>query len=209
MGKFRRFFPAGFRDATYLAWERNYKWEAHQRWNKVLGKTSYQRLLEAKSYRLIADHAFRIESRTNLLFSFEKMALRDAVRSPDGAREFALGLHAWLHGTGSRSERFLRWIEVLSSLPQKQKRVLTWPTATVFGFIARPGQHIFVKPTVTKKAAAAFVYPLRYESRPNSGVYQDVLSFGKLVCAHAADLAPRDLIDIQSFIWVLGSSEYD
>jgi hypothetical protein len=33
-----------------------------------------------------------IESRTNLLFSFEKMALRDAVRTGAGARLFAEGL---------------------------------------------------------------------------------------------------------------------
>ena len=27
--KFLRFFPGGFRDETYLDWERTYKWEAH------------------------------------------------------------------------------------------------------------------------------------------------------------------------------------
>jgi hypothetical protein len=40
----------------------------------------------------IAAHAVRIESRTNLLFSFEKIALRDAVKSAEGARSFAEGL---------------------------------------------------------------------------------------------------------------------
>ena len=41
----------------------------------------------------IAAEAIRIESRTNLLFSFEKMALRDAVRSIQGAKAFSLALY--------------------------------------------------------------------------------------------------------------------
>ena len=41
----------------------------------------------------------RIESHTNLLFSFEKMALRDALRDPVGARTFAIGLHGWIYGS--------------------------------------------------------------------------------------------------------------
>lgn len=28
--KFLRFFPAGFRDETYIDWERGYKWTAHE-----------------------------------------------------------------------------------------------------------------------------------------------------------------------------------
>lgn len=65
--------------------------------------------------------AVAIESRTNLLFSFEKMALRDAVRSPAGAR---------------------------------------------------------------------------------------VLAFARRVRRDLSNLRPRDMIDLQSFIWVQGSDEY-
>src|SRR6185369_16010245 len=92
--KFLRFFPGGFRDETYLAWERDYKWTAHRRWTEVLDRTRYAALLRARRFTEIAEHAVRIESRTNLLFSFEKMALRDAVRAPAGARTFAEGLAA-------------------------------------------------------------------------------------------------------------------
>src|SRR5690349_14711540 len=34
--KFLRFFPAGFRDETYLAWERDYKEKAHISWRAEL-----------------------------------------------------------------------------------------------------------------------------------------------------------------------------
>ena len=90
--KFLRFFPGGFADETYVDWERGYKWEAHERWMERLAPDAYRELLERGRFAEVAEHAVRIESRTNLLFSFEKMALRDAVKSPAGARRFAEGL---------------------------------------------------------------------------------------------------------------------
>ena len=87
--KFLRHFPGGFRDETYQSWERDYKWQAHLRWQSALAKDRYAELLEHRKYEEIATAAIGIESRTNLLFSFEKMALRDAVRSREGARDFA------------------------------------------------------------------------------------------------------------------------
>src|SRR5690242_4231091 len=80
--KFLRFFPDGFRDETYLDWERNYKLAAHAQWEQTLNRSAFRTLLRDEQYAEIAAQAVRIESRTNLLFSFEKMALRDAVRSP-------------------------------------------------------------------------------------------------------------------------------
>src|SRR6476619_6161500 len=78
--KFLYYFKKGFADATYISWERQYKLDAHFQFQQSLNKEEYQRLLVARKYEEIALTAVRIESRTNLLFSFEKMALRDAVK---------------------------------------------------------------------------------------------------------------------------------
>src|SRR4051812_13513400 len=86
--KFLRFFPGGFQDETYLDWERNYKWEAHERWNATLNRETFRDLIRSGNYQEAARRAVTLESRTNLLFSFEKMALRDAVKSAAGARAF-------------------------------------------------------------------------------------------------------------------------
>jgi hypothetical protein len=93
--KFLRIFRSGFRDETYLEWERNYKWEAHRQWETQLDRAQFQALLRNNEYAEIAARAVRIESRTNLIFSFEKMALRDAVRVPEGAWAFATGLYTF------------------------------------------------------------------------------------------------------------------
>jgi hypothetical protein len=207
--KFLRFFPGGFRDETYLAWERDYKWTAHRRWTEVLDRTRYAALLRARRFTEIAEHAVRIESRTNLLFSFEKMALRDAVRTPAGARTFAEGLDALVHGGGDLDRRFTAWIAAVGALPRKQTRVLTWPMLTVFPFIAAPEEHVFLKPNVTRIAARAYGFDFHYQARPTPETYRSLLDFAARVARDVRDLRPRDMIDVQSFIWVQGSDEYE
>jgi hypothetical protein len=206
--KFLRFFPGAFRDPTYRAWERNYKWSAHQQWNEVLNFTGYRALLQKRKYSQIASLAVMIESRTNLLFSFEKMAIRDALKSPAGARSFSRGLFDFLYGSEPSPVRFERWRDVVDGLPRKQTRVLTWPVLTVFGFIAQPESQMFLKPNVTRIAAKEYGYNFEYQSRPVWITYDSLLKFAGTVRHDLRDLQPRDMIDIQSFIWVLGSNEY-
>lgn len=207
--KFLRFFPQGFRDESYLAWERGYKQRAHEQWNELLDGAVYRQFLRAGEFAEIASRAVLIESRTNLLFSFEKMALRDAVKSKAGAHIFAEGLADWLFGAGGMERRFERWRDALASLPRRQTRVLTWPLLTVFGFIAQPEKHIFLKPNVTRSAAREYGFEFKYQSRPTWETYTSLLEFADLLRSDLRDLKPLDLIDIQSFIWVQGSGEYD
>ena len=207
--KFLYYFPGGFHDATYIDWERDYKWKAHQQWQELLNRNEFRHLLKQKKYSEIAARAIRIESRTNLLFSFEKMALRDALKSGEGARLFSHGLYDFLHGSPSVNERFAGWVEMIALLPRKQTRVLTWPLVTVFGFIAQPEMHLFLKPNVTRIAARKFGFDFHYKSRPSWETYSEFLQFGEIVRSEVKDLRPRDMIDIQSFIWVLGSDEYE
>jgi hypothetical protein len=206
--KFLRFFPNGFRDETYLDWERGYKWRAHERWEEQLGRAEFRALLQAGEFREIAARAVKIESRTNLIFSFEKMALRDAVKPLAGARAFANGLYDLLHGAGTLEKKFHHWCEVVAGLPRRQTRVLTWPLVTVFGFVAQPETHMFLKPTVTRVAAREYGFDFQYRSRPSWETYASLLEFARVVRRDLADLCPRDMIDIQSFIWVQGSDEY-
>ena len=137
------------------------------------------------------------------------MALRDAVKSPAGAQAFAEGLYELLHGRGGDQRRFEQWIEVVGALPRRQTRVLTWPVVTVFGFLAQPDRHMFLKPNVTRVAAGEYGVDFAYTSRPNWATYASLLDFAARVMHDQRDLGPRDMIDAQSFIWVQGSDEYE
>jgi hypothetical protein len=207
--KFLRFFPGGFADETYIDWERGYKWAAHERWMTVLAPDAFRALLRQRRFADVAAHAVSIESRTNLLFSFEKMALRDAVKSARGAEAFAEALYEFLHGRAGEERRFEQWCEAVAALPRKQTRVLTWPVVTVFGFIAQPARHVFLKPNVTRAAAREYGFDFQYASRPNWATYASLLDFATRVVSDQRDLGPRDMIDAQSFVWVQGSDEYE
>ena len=209
--KFLHFFPGGFRDETYIDWEREYKWETHERWEEALGRDEFRALLRRGRFSEVASRAVRVEqrSRYSMIFSFEKMALRDAVKSEAGARAFAKGLYDFLHGSGNMERRFEQWVETVAALPRKQTRVLTWPLVTVFGFIAQPNEHIFLKPTVTRIAAREYGFDFQYQSKPNWETYSNLLAFAETIRRDQRDLKPRDMIDLQSFIWVQGSDEYE
>src|SRR5690242_7915353 len=131
----------------------------HLRWLAALGRSTFSGLLADGAFTVIAQKAVAVEGHTNLVFSYEKMALRDAVRSSQGAQRFAEGLYDFLHGTDGLGKRFERWRDVVGALPRKQSRVLTWPIVTVFGFLAQPQKHIYVKPTVMRRAAATYRLP--------------------------------------------------
>jgi len=209
--KFLRFYPGGFHDPDYIEAERDYKWAAHLSWRKALGAGEFRALLQAGRYSEIAARAVRIEQRSlySMLFSFEKMALRDAVKSNRGAQRFAAGLFEYLHGDGELQPRFEAWVDAIAGLPRKQTRVLSWPLVTVFGFIAQPRQHMFMKPNTMRAAARVYGFDLGYKSRPNWDTYGDLLALAARVRLDQRELGPRDMIDVQSFLWVQGSAEYD
>src|SRR4030095_17198574 len=102
-------------------------------------------------------------------------------QNESGARIFAEGLAGLLFGAGAAERKFERWCEAVAALPRRQTRVLTWPLVTVFGFIAQPETHIFLKPNVSRIAARAYGFDLRYQSRPSWEVYSNYLEFAETI----------------------------
>lgn len=210
--KFELYYPEGFGDDAYLIAERSIKERAHQDWQRELGPVTLRRLLARGEYRQVVDLALRIESRANLLFSFEKMALREALKPAASARLFAHELFAFLHGPGGAARRFADWRQAVSELPDAHGRVCSWPVVTVFGFLARPDRHLFLKPRVTRRAAHAYGFDLPYDAAPAWKIYESLLTFAAIIrrdLDRHAGFRARDMIDVQSFIWVQGAQEYE
>jgi hypothetical protein len=206
--KFLYYFKKGFADKKYIAWEREYKYNAYKTFHEELDQAMFKKLLQEKKYEPIAQTVVKIESRTNLLFSFEKMALRDALKIAGAIKDFSIGLYNYIYGADTLQQRFEDFVKVVEALPRKQTRVLTWPIVTVFGFIANPNEHIFLKPRVTQIAAEKYKFDLGYTSKPNWNTYKQVLLFADQIKKDTVAYKPHDYIDLQSFIWVLGSEEY-
>lgn len=81
-----------------------------------------------------------------------------------------------------------------------------WTVVSYLPYLWRPDSHIFLKPEVTKDFAARVSHPLAssYVSDLDYGVYEDLLDMAGVIRQSVIDLEPRDMIDIQSVIWVVG-----
>jgi hypothetical protein len=62
---------------------------------------------------------------------------------------------------------------------------------------------------VTKIAAQKYGVDFQYRSKPNWETYAHLLEFAGTIRRDLRDMRPRDMIDLQSFMWVQGSTEYD
>jgi hypothetical protein len=208
--RFREIFPRAFADKTYLAWERDYKWEAHKEFARVLGRAEFERLLNAGEHQELALRLerFYAQSHLNMLALFEWMALREALRDRDGARLIMTGMHDLLWGDAPFGERLERFAQALDAAPQRQTRIAKWPVVTLWPFIAQPKQHMILKPKLVKTIADAFGFDLHYQSRPNALTYAAFIDFARTIQRELAAWKPRDLIDVQSFLWATHSEEY-
>ena len=209
--RFREIFPGGFRDQTYLDWERDYKWAAHKAWDATLGRAEWERLLAEGAHAEVARRvaSFYARSKLNMLALYEWMALRDALEDRASGAALATGLYDLIHGDGDFGPRLERFTALLDALPQRQTRLAKWPVATLFPFVALPKRHLILKPNLMKRAAERFHFDLGYQSRPNAATYEAMMSFVAWLRRELAAWKPRDLIDIQGFIWVTTSEEYE
>jgi hypothetical protein len=211
MRRFREIFPRGFREPRYLEWEREYKWAAHLAWEAELDRATWQRLLEAGDHREAARRIARFygRSKLNMLALYEWMALREALDDARGGRLLAQGLFELIHGRGDFGRRLEDFTAVLDAVPQRQTRLAKWPVATLFPFVAQPRRHMILKPNLMKRASARLGFPLDYQSRPNANTYAALMSGVAWLWRQLEAWQPRDLIDIQGFLWVTSSDEYE
>ncbi|MBP6915521.1 MAG: DUF3553 domain-containing protein [Syntrophaceae bacterium] len=205
--KFINIFPKGFYDDNYYKEERDYKIEAHELMLRLLNKSEYDKMLESEEYEEICSRALKIVNKTNLIFPNEKMALKDGLKSAENKKMFAVSLFQLLYGQSELSERFSIFAETLYSIEAAK-----WTTQTYFLFITYPDKYIFMKPSVTQSAADAFAFELNYSTEINWNSYEKLMRFSQYVSDELSKsgdaLKPRDMIDVQSFIWSSAPGKY-
>lgn len=197
-------FPKGFTDPAYFDKQREYKLKAHAECRRLLAKGALKTLLLDQDFEEIVKRALQVTAKVNLPTPWDHMALRDGLNDLVDQRRFALALNDLLHGAGSAESRFTAFADVLGNLPQKQARVLTWPNQTILLFLWDPTHQMFMKPGVTQQAANRRAFDLRYRPEPNWDTYNQLLTLAGLLFKDLAKLRPKDNIDVQSFIWLIG-----
>lgn len=200
-------FPKGFYEDDYMERERSYKVEAHKYMQSVLNKRSFQELIGSENYDAICTEALRVSNKTNLIFPNEKMALRDGLNADGNKEYFSKSLYELLYGLDDLSKRFEYFARCLENMNASK-----WTTQTYFLFMTFPEKHMFMKPSVTQVAADAFAFELNYKSQLNWTSYDSLLKFSNYVATELSNLndylKPRDMIDVQGFIWCSVPGKY-
>lgn len=202
ISRFLERFPQGFYGDKYLDQERDYKVAAHQLALELLGKQTFTKMLKALEYDEICKRAMRICNSTNLIFPNEKMALKDGLEVTTAKQLFSETLHQLLFGPNHLEPRFKTFCNALEEI-----NAAKWTTATYFPFLMFPETYIFLKPTITQNAAALSAFEINYRPQLNWITYQSVLAFAEHLRKELAELKPRDMIDVQSFIWCIAPDQ--
>ena len=187
--RFLKYFPLGFEDREYARHERDYKIRA-----KTLIDTTLP-LADARAGSPSGATVLKAFQATNLLSPFEKVKLKDALAGPhagrflESAAAFAEGDIA---GGLSGMAAVLR--------PHESAR---WTVVTYLPYFWFPETHMFLKPEVTIDYATRVGHRFAhvYESDLTPSVYECLLDLVASTRREIADLAPRDNIDVQSFLW--------
>lgn len=209
--RFLRRFPGGFSDPEYSGslkeGERVYKWAAHERFVLAFGKGRGHELVGSSSTSELARGMAQVlGGARNLLAKTENIAFREGLEDESAARRYFSTLFDLLD-VGPVEAAFMAHADAAGSLPTSgATNTEKWTIATLGPFIGRPDLFMFVKPQITKAAAAKLAFDILYDPKPNWTTYDAVLRMSKLYMDQLADLDPRDFIDVQSFFWVTGET---
>lgn len=200
---FNKLFPdGGFYGKEFGEREREYKMKAHHMAVELLNRNTFASLLKDENYEEITKRASKVVNSTNLLFANEKMDLRDGLKVPENQKTFSEALYALLFDETEFKDRFEAFFNVLNEIGAAK-----WTTASYFPFIYYPHKYMFVKPTVTKNVSTMCGFEINYKPQLNWLTYECVLKLSKYLENEISELNPRDMVDVQSFMWCIEKYE--
>jgi hypothetical protein len=196
---FLRDYPDGFYDQAYLNGERKNKVAAHELAQSLLDPEQLEALLGQRDHEEICKRALKVVNATNLIFPNEKLALKNGLKDPTSRELFSEKLYHLLYGKEDIADRFVSFARTLGEI-----KAAKWTTLSYFLFVVFPDKYIFLKPIVTQMAAELSAFEINYRPDLNWKTYQSVLDFSEYFRSELKDFKPRDMIDIQSFMWGIG-----
>ncbi len=202
----RQAFPGwdGFQFPPFVADEVYYKQRTVEKARELLGRDELTRLLAENAFDEILERIKKIGSDNNLLWrGVPKSGDLNILSAVDGMKaEFCRAFFDLLYGDGESGERLARYLMFVEEhkLPNK------WTFPTYFLFVAHPQREIFIKPRTTGAFLAAIGQKARYSQKPTAAGYQSIKAVVELLRRNLEAYHPRDMVDIQSLMWVVAGS---
>lgn len=203
--EFLKKFPGGFDDPLLVRKERTPKEKMHDTALELLGARLMLDLLEKGAHDEICARARKVvaQDKFAMLATNEKIAFVDALKAPEHHKRFSVALFDLLYGQGEYGPRFERWAACLEEMG-----VAKWPVATYLQFLVHPDRHMLLKPETTKHAAQACAFEIVYRPELNALTYLSVQRFSEYLFKSIPDLEPRNMLDIQTFMWCIVPGSY-
>jgi 5-methylcytosine-specific restriction protein B len=203
-----RQFPEweGFRDTRFEKDEVAYKLNAASKARDRLNRDELERLIEAANYDEFISRLKMVGQSTNLLYLGVPSAGDLNILFDEGLEkgQFSRQIFELFHGDGEVSERLATYLDWI----QRQGLPNNWTFPTYFLFLLYPESELFIKP----KAIEAFLKLLdpadSLTKRPSAEEYTRIRGIAQGLFDSMAEHEPRDMIDIQSLIWVCGSVRF-
>lgn len=201
-------FKGGLHGPVLEQCERQYKQQAHENFVSLLNQNDFKELMDSEQWDELADRIKKCHS-LNLLSKFEVIRFSDVLKDLQAQQDIGQGLYSLLYGNTPMQDRFKSYAAVLEAYECNK-----WPIITLPLFLRFPTEHMFIKPTVTKEAAKNRGFDIQYDSQLNWNTYNQVLLFSqdlfeRLNAYDNPDLHPRDMIDVQTFMWCTFTKGWD
>ncbi|MBD1858006.1 MULTISPECIES: AAA family ATPase [Leptolyngbya] len=193
-------------DASFQKDEVDYKQKLIVKAKTQLSELRLRQQIDSENYDgLIADlQALGQDKENNLLFLrySDSSDLNILSTTNLDRKAFCKAFYALLYGdeaTEIRLSRYLEWIEN-EKLPNK------WTFPTHFLFLCHPDTELFIKPSAFKTFLEFIGAGNQFTSRPSAQTYEAIKHITDQLKDALKPYKPRDMVDIQSFIWVCSYS---
>ncbi len=193
-------FPGGLHGERMQREERSYKDDLStlcRQWYEPLG---LQAALTEGRHNEVLDLAARLVKHkdNNFPSHFDSMPFTNGIKTTTRVREFAEAFVAWVAPEQPLQAAFEAFARELDHLGCAK-----WPILTAYRFLLHPQTDVLIKPTNLCSAAEMACFEINYQPHLNWLTYQRTMDFYRHVRTKIADLQPRDMIDVQNFIWCI------
>lgn len=198
-------FPGGLQGDRMRQEERTYKNELAALARSRCDAESLASLLQTGQHSEVLARAHHLvkSSLNNFPSTFEKIAFNNAVNASVRQKEFAEAFCAWVGPELPTQAAFEGLARELNHMDCAK-----WPILTCFRFLLHPNVDVLIKPANLAKAAELARFEINYRPELNWLTYHSVMNFYGYVRQQIADLQPRDMIDVQNFIWCIDPDQY-
>jgi hypothetical protein len=190
-------FPGGLRSPQCDAAERDYKVEAGQYARQELDPVILDGLLTSGAYAQVLQRARRALSKVNFVSPNELVKFKDIPASAE--KDVAVRVVRLVKAADDTPAALADLAAVLAPHGAAQ-----WPIVSLLPFLLDPEHWPFVDPAFIERAEKATGIDVEYAALPNARTYELIRDLYGHVAGALGErgFAPRDFIDVHTFLWV-------